>query len=222
MVAKATEVVERVELSVRPILRGRLHQVACLASIVGLVWLVRSAPTPRAQVAAWVYGIASVALYLTSSSYHVFARSPRARHIMQRADHAMIFVLIAGSFTPIAVLGVSTPWKWPALAVVWTGALIGIGLKVFALDRFPRLGAAMYIVVGWAGAVILPAMWDRPETLALIAIGGLLYTAGATLFAFRRPVLSERWFGYHEVWHAFGIAAGAVFFAANLGLVRAG
>ncbi|HEX2575994.1 MAG TPA: hemolysin III family protein, partial [Aquihabitans sp.] len=84
----------------RPVLRGRLHQLAVLVSVVGLVWLVRSATTPRAVAAAWIYGVASVLLYLTSSSYHVFARSVRARRIMQRADHAMIFVLIAGSFTP--------------------------------------------------------------------------------------------------------------------------
>lgn len=211
-----------VELAPRPILRGRLHQVAFLASILGLAWLVESAHTPRARAAAWIYGLASVLLYLTSSSYHVFAKSPRARRIMQRADHSMIFVLIAGSFTPIAVLAVPDPWKWPALLTVWAGAIGGIVLKICALDRYPRLGGAMYIVVGWAGAAILPTLWSRPGTLILIAIGGLLYTTGAILFALNKPILSVRWFGYHEVWHAFGVAAGAVLFAANLGLVRAG
>lgn len=206
----------------RPILRGRLHQAAFLASLAGLVWLVDDATTPRARVAAWIYGLASVLLYLTSSSYHVFAKSPRARRIMQRADHSMIFVLIAGTFTPIAVLAVDDPWKWPALVTVWAGAIGGIVLKVAAMDRYPRLGAAMYIIVGWAAALILPTLSDRPATLALVALGGLLYTAGAILFALNKPILSERWFGYHEVWHAFGIAAGAVLFAANLGLVRAG
>ena len=206
----------------RPLLRGRLHQAALVASVFGLVWLVESAPTARARTVAWVYGLASVLLYLTSSSYHVFARSPRARRIMQRADHSMIFVLIAGTFTPLAVLGVQGAWKWVALVAVWAGALGGVAFKIFWLDRFPKLGGAMYIVVGWAGIVILPAMWQRPGTLALVAIGGLLYTLGAILFALHRPVLSERWFGYHEVWHAFGIAAGAVLFVANLGLVRAG
>ena len=206
----------------RPKLRGRLHQAALLASVVGLVWLVDVAPTSRARAVAWVYGVASVLLYLTSSSYHVFARSPRARRIMQRADHSMIFVLIAGSFTPMAVLGVQAGWKWVALAVVWAGAICGVVLKLVALDRFPRLGGAMYIVVGWAGIVILPAMWHRPGTLALVAVGGVLYTLGAILFALHRPILSERWFGYHEVWHAFGVAAGAALFVANLGLVRGG
>lgn len=206
----------------KPVLRGRLHQVAFVLSIIGLAVLVEAADTPRARVVAWVYGLASALLYLTSSSYHVFARSPKARRIMQRADHSMIFVLIAGTFTPIAVLAVPHPWKWVALAVVWAGAIGGIVLKLVALDRLPRLGGAMYIVVGWAGIVILPALWSRPGTLALIAIGGVLYTLGAILFAMHRPVLSPRWFGYHEVWHAFGIAAGVVLYVANLGLVRAG
>ena len=141
---------------------------------------------------------------------------------MQRADHSMIFVLIAGTFTPMAVLAVDGAWKWLALAVVWAGALGGVVLKVAALDRFPRLGGAMYIVVGWAGIVILPALLARPDTLALVVIGGLLYTAGAILFALHRPVLAPRIFGYHEVWHAFGVAAGVALYVANLGLVRAG
>ncbi|MGN6693096.1 MAG: PAQR family membrane homeostasis protein TrhA [Aquihabitans sp.] len=206
----------------RPIFRGRLHQLALVASVFGLIWLVESAPTTRARTVAWVYGLASVLLYLTSSSYHVFAKSPKARRIMQRADHSMIFILIAGTFTPLAVLGVHGSLKWVALVGVWLGAIGGVAFKIFWLDRFPKLGGAMYIVVGWAGIVILPAMWHRPGTLVLVAIGGVLYTLGAILFALHRPVLSERWFGYHEVWHAFGVAAGVVLFVANLGLVRAG
>ena len=205
-----------------PKLRGRLHQVALVASIVGLVWLVRSAETGRALAVAWVYGIASILLYLTSSSYHVFARSVRARRIMQRADHSMIFVLIAGSFTPSAVLMLPDPLRWWSLGVMWGGAAVGVTLKLVAMERFPKLGAALYIVLGWAGLMAFPALAQRPGTLALFAAGGLLYTVGAIFFALNRPVLSPRWFGYHEVWHSFTAAAGALLYAANLGLVRAG
>ncbi|MGI8757060.1 MAG: PAQR family membrane homeostasis protein TrhA [Acidimicrobiales bacterium] len=207
---------------IKPILRGRLHQLAFLASIFGLVALVRSASSPRALAVAWIYGVASGLLYLTSSSYHVFAKSPRARRIMQRADHSMIFVLIAASFTPIAVLAVPNPWRWPILAVMWAGALGGVVLKIVAIDRYPKIGGALYIVLGWAGVVIFPTLWHRPATLALVALGGVLYTGGAVLFALNRPRLSPRWFGYHEVWHTFVIAAGALLYVANLGLVRAG
>lgn len=208
--------------SARPILRGRLHQLAFLGSIAGLVALVKEASTPRATVVAWVYGLASVLLYLTSSSYHVFAKSPRARRLMQRADHSMIFVLIAGSFTPIAVLAVPNPWRWPALGAMWAGAAAGVALKLVAMDRYPKLTSALYIVLGWAGATIFPTLWHRPGTLSLVALGGALYTSGALMFALRRPRLSPRWFGYHEVWHSFVVAAGILFYAANLGLVRAG
>ncbi|MCB1031160.1 MAG: hemolysin III family protein [Acidimicrobiales bacterium] len=206
----------------KPLLRGRLHQGAFVASLFGLVWLVEAASTPRARAVAWVYGMASVLLYLTSSSYHVFARSPKARKIMQRADHSMIYVLIAGTFTPAAVLAVSSGWKWVALVAVWTAAVVGIVIKIVALDRFPKLGGTLYIVLGWAGVLLVPALWDHPGTLALILVGGVLYTIGATLFAMQKPVLSPRVFGYHEVWHTFGILAGVALFAANLGLIRAG
>jgi len=206
----------------KPYLRGRLHQVAMVVSLIGLVLLVRSAETPRALAAAWIYGVASVLLYLTSSSYHVFARSPRARRIMQRADHSMIFVLIAASFTPSAVILMPDPWRWWSLAFMWVGVVVGVTLKVVALERFNKLGAALYIVLGWAGLMAFPFLWHRPGTLVLFAAGGLLYTIGAILFALNKPRLSPRWFGYHEVWHSFGVAAGALLFVANLGLVRAG
>ncbi len=206
----------------RPFLRGRLHQIALLVSVAGLVWLVRSATTPRAVVAAWIYGVASVLLYLTSSSYHVFARSPRACRVMQRADHSMIFVLISASFTPTALLMLPDPWRWWSLAAMWGGAGLGVGLKVLALERFRKLGAALYIVLGWAAVMAFPVLTRRPGTLVLFAAGGLLYTVGAILFALNRPRLSPRWFGYHEVWHTLGIAAGGLLYAANLGLVRAG
>ncbi|QXC63062.1 hemolysin III family protein [Aquihabitans sp. G128] len=209
-------------VAARPVLRGRLHQLALLVSVVGLVWLVRSATTPRALAAAWIYGVASILLYLTSSSYHVFARSPRAVRIMQRADHSMIFVLIAGSFTPTAVLVLPDPWRWVSLAIMWGGALGGIVFKIIALERFRKVGASLYIILGWAGLMAFPFLARRPATLVLFATGGLLYTVGAIFFALQRPRLSPRWFGYHEVWHAFGVAAGGLLFAANLGLVRAG
>lgn len=206
----------------RPRLRGRLHLLAFVLSLAGLVWLVRSAPTPRAQLAAWIYGVAGSLLYLTSASYHVFTRSPQARRIMQRIDHSMIFVLIAGSFTPVSLLVLDGAWRWVALGLMWGGAVAGILIKTIAFERYGKLGSALYIILGWGALGTLPMLLSRPRLLALIVIGGVLYTVGAILFALGRPRLSPRWFGYHEVWHTFGVAAGAVLFAANLGLVRAG
>jgi hemolysin III len=207
---------------VRPHLRGRLHQLAFLASTAGLVWLVRSASSTKAVVAAWIYGVASVLLYLTSSTYHVFARSPRARRVLQRADHSMIFVLIAGTFTPVCILALHGSGRWVLLAAMWASAVGGVVFKLVAIERFPRVGNALYIVLGWAALAALPSLIHRPGVLALIAAGGVLYTGGAIMFFMGRPKFSPTWFGYHEVWHALGVAAGALLFAVNLGLIRGG
>lgn len=206
----------------RPRLRGRLHLLALVASVGGLVWLLRSAHTPSAIAAAWVYGSAAILLYLSSSTYHVFAKGPRSRRIMQRIDHSMIYVLIAGTFTPVCLLVLDGSWRWIALGAMWTGAICGILLKVLAFERWGKLASALYIVLGWAALGTLPALIQRPALLAQIAVGGVLYTVGAIFFALGRPVLSPRWFGYHEVWHTFVVAAGAVLFVANLGLVQRG
>jgi hemolysin III len=196
-----------------------MHQLAFLASAVGLAWMVREAHGWQAMLSAWVYGGAALLLYLTSSSYHVFARSPRARYLMRRADHAMIYVLIAGTFTPICILGVTGTWRWWILGVVWVGAAVGVVVKLLALDRFPKLGSALYIVLGWAGILLLPPLAHQPGRLALIVAAGVLYTTGALFFALRWPRLHPAWFGYHEVWHVMGVAAGVLFFVVNFGLV---
>jgi hemolysin III len=207
-------------LAPRPRLRGRLHLAAAALSVGGLVWLVTEASTRAAAVAAWIYGLAGLALYLTSGTYHVFTRSERARRIMQRADHSMIYLLIAGSATPATLLLLDGWARTGVFVLLWAGAATGVTLKLVAFDRFRRLGAALYIVLGWAGLLLLPAFLDRPRDLALMVTAGVLYTLGAALFAARRPRLSPRWFGYHEVWHTLGVAAGALLFALNLGLVR--
>jgi hemolysin III len=203
----------------RPRLRGRLHQIAAIVSVVGLIWLIAVAHTRTALVAAVVYGLATIALYLTSSSYHLYAREGRARVVMQRLDHSMIYVLIAGTYTPVCLLALDGSWRWALLALVWAGAIAGVLIKTLALDRFPKLGFALYLVLGWAAILAVPQLVDRPGLLVLAAIGGLLYTAGAIMFALHWPGRAARWFGYHEYWHAFGIAAGGVFFALNFWLI---
>ena len=204
----------------RPRLRGWLHQAAFWASLAGLAALVHVANSTLALVAAWIYGCATAALYFVSFSYHVLARGPRARRVMQRADHSMIFVLIAGSFTPVVLLALHGLWRWGLLGAVWAIASGGVALKCFALERFPRLGGGLYIALGWAGLVAAPALLRRPIVGLLFLLGGTLYTVGAALFASGRPRLSPRWFGYHEAWHTFVIAAGGLMFVGNFMLVR--
>jgi hemolysin III len=203
----------------RPVLRGRLHQVAAIASAFGLLWLVRVAATTPAKVAAAVYGVSCVLLYLASTSYHVFSRSDRARLIMRRIDHSMIYVLIAGTFTPICILAMDGWTRWVVLGAVWAGALFGVLLKALASHRFRRFTFALYLVLGWAGIAALPALVEHPTRFALVVIAGLLYTVGAILFGLRWPLPSSRWFGYHEVWHSLVVAAGVLLFAVNFGII---
>lgn len=209
------------ELDARPRLRGWLHLVAAFAAAIGLIALVANAHSTEARIGAWTYGIASIALYATSSSYHIFARSPRVRTIMQRADHSMIYVLIAGTFTPVALLNLDDPLRTISLVMMWSGAVTGVLLKTVWFSRASKVATAMYLVLGWAGLLAFPALTSHPRALLLIATGGILYTVGAVLFFTRRPRWTSTWFGYHELWHSFGIAAGALIFIANLGLIRA-
>lgn len=192
-----------------------------LASVAGLIWLVSIAPTARARVAAWVYGISAVLGYTASATYHVFVRSPHARRFMQRVDHSTIYILIAGTFTPMALLAIRGPWRWLALGVMWAGAAGGVALKVFAW-RYRRFTGALYVVLGAAGVIALPWLLDQTRALSLILAGGLLYLFAALLFALQRPKLSPTWFGYHELWHALGVIAGVLIFVANFGLIRGG
>lgn len=193
-----------------------------LVSVAGLIWLVSIAPTSRARIAAWVYGLSGVLGYTASATYHVFARSPRSRRIMQRVDHSTIYLLIAGTFTPMAVLAMRGPWRWAALSLMWAGAAGGVALKVFAWSRYRRFTGALYVMLGAAGLIALPWLLDQTRALAFILAGGFLYLFAVLLFALRRPRLSPTWFGYHEVWHALGVAAGVLIFVANFGLIRGG
>lgn len=206
----------------RPRLRGWFHLVATFAAVVALVVLVHNANSPQARLGAWIYGIASIALYATSGSYHVFAFGSRFRSFFQRLDHSMIYVLIAGTFTPVALVLLHGAPRTAALVVMWVGATVGVYAKLVWFERSHRLGGALYIVLGWAGLMALPALWSRPGTLALVVAGGVLYTVGAALFAMHRPRFEARWYGYHELWHTFGLAAGALLFAANLHLIQIG
>src|SRR3954468_24725856 len=150
--ASATEPVAR------PRLRGRLHAVAALLSLGALVLLVRSATSLEAAAAAWIYGLAAVLCYVTSSTYHVLARSERARARWRRADHSMIYVLIAGTFTPVCLLGMAGWWRWILLAVVWLGAAVGVVLAAAPRPLLPRFRIALYLILGWAGMAAMPSL----------------------------------------------------------------
>ena len=207
----------------KPRFRGRLHQLAFLLSIPAGIVLVALAGGARARGAAAVFAICLTGLYGVSAAYHRGRWSERARQVMKHLDHSMIFVFIAASYTPVALLALSAAGGTGLLVLAWAGAALGVLVTVLRLERWHRLGFALYIVLGWLAVVALPRLVDAltgPQ-LALLVTGGLLYTVGAVTLASRRPDPHPEVFGYHEVWHTFVVAASSCHFALVLQLVRA-
>jgi hemolysin III len=200
----------------KPRLRGVSHQWAFVCSLVTGSVLVALAPSGKATAAAAIYAVSVAALFGTSALYHrITWASQRARRWMRRLDHSMIFLLIAGTYTPFAVLALEGTLATVILVLVWTGALGGIVLKLVWIDAPKSVVAGTYVVLGWVAVIAFPALLDGLGITAtvLVAAGGLLYTAGAVVYALRRPDPIPAVFGYHEVFHALVIAAAALQYA---------
>lgn len=208
--------------AVKPRWRGRLHQIAFFVSIPAGMALFAVASGAEAHAVAVVFAASTSGLYGTSALYHRVPWSPGRLRLMQRLDHSMIFVLIAGTYTPITLLALRPAWGITLLSLAWTGAAIGITLKFVRMERLRSLSGVMYIGLGWLIVVATPQLLQTlgAVQLALIVAGGVLYTAGAIVLASRRPDPNPRVFGYHEVWHAFVVAAGLCHYAAIFGVVR--
>ena len=207
---------------VKPLLRGRLHLGALVVALPAVVVLVASAGSRHARAAAAVYGASLVAVFLVSTLYHRLGRTPRVQQVLRRADHATIFLLIAGSYTPVAVVAIGGHAGWALVIAAWAIAAFGVVLKLVWFHRTRVLGAALYIGLGWMIVAAAPALVQhvsRPE-LALLVAGGVLYTAGAVVLARRRPNPSPRVFGYHEVWHSLVILAAGCHYASIFLVVR--
>jgi hemolysin III len=192
----------------RPRLRGFSHQYAFFVSILVGVPLVALAPSPSARFAATVFAASVAAMFGASAAYHRITWRPRPRAWMARLDHATIYLLIAGTYTPYAVVALSGAWRFVVLAVVWSGAAAAIVLK-FAWVRAPKaLAAVTGVVLGWAGVAALPQLVDELGVGAtgLLLAGGVLYTSGAVVYALRRPDPVPAVFGYHELFHALVVA----------------
>jgi len=207
----------------KPRLRGRLHQVAFFLSIPAGVTLIALARGAAAHVGAAVFAASLTGLYGVSAAYHCGNWSARAERVMRHVDHSMIFVLIGGTYTPVTLLALRSAWGVTLLALVWTGALVGVLITALRLERWHRVGFAMYLVLGWLAIVAAPQLVHAlsPAQLALLLTGGVLYTVGAVVLARNRPDPVPHVFGYHELWHAFVISASACHYALILLLVRA-
>ena len=196
--------------AVKPRLRGVLHEAAFAVSLVSGTAIVILAKGVRATTAATVYAVAVALLFGTSAAYHRGSWSPRAEAVMERLDHSMIFVLIAGTYTPFTLLLLQGTAQWVVLSVIWAGALAGVVARLL-LPRGSRrwLFPVLYLALGWMAVVVLPDLLHRGgiAVLVLLLVGGACYTLGAVVYARRLPDPSPRWFGYHEVFHAFTLLA---------------
>lgn len=210
-----------IDEAVKPKLRGVSHQVAFFFALVAAVLLVDVAPTARAAWAGLVYGLSLAGMYGVSAAYHRRNWSTNARRRMRRLDHAGIFLLIAGSYTPVCLLGLGGTRGSVLLAVVWTGALLGTLHAAFFVHAFRAFNAVLYVVLGCAVLPVLPSAYAAlgPLRTALLVAGGVIYIAGAVVYARRRPNPSPAVFGYHEVFHVMVIVASALHFGAVLDLV---
>jgi hemolysin III len=206
----------------KPRLRGRLHQAAFFASIPAGITLVALAQGVEARVGAAIFAASLTALYGASAAYHRGQWSARASMVMRRLDHCMIFVLIAGTYTPVVLLALRPSWGITLLVASWVGAALGILVTVLRLERWPSVGFTMYLVLGWLAIVAAPQLAASltGAELALLAAGGVLYTVGAVVLAAGRPNPRPAVFGYHEIWHTFVVGASASHFALVAMLVR--
>jgi hemolysin III len=203
--------------ALRPRLRGVLHQWAFVVSIpvaVVLVGLVARGGVER--IAALAFAVTVVTMFGASALYHRVTWSPERRRWLRRLDHAMIYALIAGTYTPFGLLVLDGGWRIAILTIVWTGAAVAITVKLFWVDGPKWLAAGIGIGLGWVGVVVFPQIVDRiglAGALLLLA-GGVAYTIGGIVYACRRPDPVTDVFGYHEVFHALTIVAVACQYAA--------
>jgi hemolysin III len=193
----------------KPLLRGWLHLVCFFLAVPTGIWLVMGAATTRARVGAAVYAVGLAALFGVSGFYHRGRWGPAWRARMQRLDHSTIFVMIAGSYTPLCLI-VLRGWAAAGLLIaVWTGAAVGAALSWYPSRRSAIVCNVLYIALGWLVVAAGPQLVGRIErtNLVLLAVGGILFTVGAITLATHWPDPSPRFFGYHEVWHVLVVAA---------------
>jgi hemolysin III len=201
-------VTEAVALA-KPKLRGWLHTVTAPLALAAGVVLIVLAPTWPATFAATAFAATAFVLFTTSAIYHRGSWSARVEAVLKRLDHANIFLLIAGSYTPFGVLALSGSTRVAVLSTVWGTAVLGVLFRVFWVNAPRLLYVALYIGLGWAAAFFVPQLIHGAGVAAfvLIATGGLIYTAGGVIYGLKRPNPSPKWFGFHEIFHACTVAA---------------
>jgi hemolysin III len=211
-----SDILERAERYVKPRLRGWLHLAAFPTSVAAGIVLVSVARSPRAQVACAIFAVTVSLLFGISAMYHRGRWSPRTREWLKRFDHANIFLIIAGSYTPFAMLLVGGRRGDEMLWIVWGGALLGVLMRTVWIHTARWLSAPVYIALGWTAAFFVPDLLRTGAvgTFVLLVVGGGLYSVGGMIYGLRRPNPWPRWFGFHELFHSFTIAGWIVQYVA--------
>ena len=191
----------------KPRLRGWIHAVALPLSLASCIVLIVLAPPVVPKLACAVYGISTAMLFGVSATYHLGTWSPRATTLLRRFDHANIFLIIAGTHTPLAVLGLPRRTGAILLAIVWGAAVLGLAVHVTWITAPRWLYTSAYVAIGCTAVAFIPQFWehDGPAVVVLIAAGGVAYIAGAVFYALKRPNIAPRWFGFHELFHSLTV-----------------
>jgi hemolysin III len=194
---------------IKPKLRGWLHAGTFPLSVLLGAILVVLAPDDRARASSAIFAVTASLLFGVSALYHRGTWGPRAHGVLKRMDHANIFLIIAGTYTPFSVLLLDSGPARTLLWIVWTGALLGVAFRVIWVGAPRWLYVPVYIALGWVAVAYLPQFWTGGgvAVFVLVLVGGALYTVGAVVYGLRRPDPSPRWFGFHEVFHAFTVLA---------------
>jgi hemolysin III len=201
----------------RPTWRGWIHAATFPVAIVLGIVLISLAQGTAAKWSTTVFMVSSLLLFGNSALYHRFDWQPRTKAVLKRIDHANILLLIAGTYTPLAVLALPTPETVLLLSLVWGGAVVGILFRVFWINAPRWLYVALYLVLGWAAVMyIVPLFQASAAMMVLVIIGGLLYTAGALIYGLKKPNPWPGHFGFHEIFHVCTVLAFLCHWAACL------
>jgi hemolysin III len=195
---------------------GFTHLAGAVLALIGMIWLLWSSyPDGWRMVISSIYGLSMVATFVASTVMHLYSGNHRVLTVLVRLDHAAIYLMIAGTFTPVSYVFLDGLYFGIIMAIIWTMAIGGAIWKLFFWKRDTIWSLLYYLLMGWMGAAVVPGALPMLDwvTFLLVLGGGLMYTFGAVIYGIKRPNLN-RWWGYHEIWHLFVLAGCALHFAA--------
>ncbi|GGM31678.1 hemolysin III family protein [Promicromonospora citrea] len=205
--ASVSATVEKVERKIKPRLRGWIHAGTFPFAVAAGIVLIALAPTLEGKISASVFALSACLLFGVSAVYHRGNWSPRTDAVLRRLDHTNIFLIIAGTYTPLAVLLLPPDRSTVLLTIVWSGALVGLLARVFWLNAPRWVYVPVYLALGWVAVAYMGQFWATggPAVVWLIIGGGIAYTLGAIVYGTKKPDPSPLWFGFHEIFHVFTV-----------------